>query len=132
MFLPYGKGLLHLRRKRPGGSKPPPYNGAYKNGAVNSDSTDLFFRHKPHHFIWRAIQNRADPLQCQQGNIFTFLERIQCFVVNSGFQKAVLGDILPRLSEQDRYVIEAYIGLRDDLEYETVKAALRCGKRYYP
>lgn len=51
---------------------------------------------------------------------------------NCAMLEAQVYDILPRLSEQDRYVIEAYIGLRDDLEYETVKAALRCGKRYYP
>ena len=39
--------------------------------------------------------------------------------------------IVRALPEEKRYVIEAYIGIRDDLEVETVKTALRWGKQHY-
>ena len=39
--------------------------------------------------------------------------------------------IAQTLPEKDRQVIEAYIGTRNDLEVETVKTALRWGKRHY-
>ncbi|MBQ8768482.1 MAG: hypothetical protein IJZ15_02375 [Oscillospiraceae bacterium] len=32
---------------------------------------------------------------------------------------------------KERQIIEAYISTRDDLEFETVKTALRWGKRHY-
>ena len=35
------------------------------------------------------------------------------------------------LPEEDRQMIEAYIRTRNDLEVETVKAALRWGKQHY-
>lgn len=39
--------------------------------------------------------------------------------------------ILQTLPEQKRQVIEEYIHMRDDLEVETVKVALRWGKQHY-
>lgn len=48
---------------------------------------------------------------------------------------AVLEDKLEavksRMSQQDRQLLEAYIDLRNDLEVETVKTALRWGKAHY-
>lgn len=40
-------------------------------------------------------------------------------------------DILTRVSDCDRQTIEAYIDMRNDLEFESVKTALRWGKRNY-
>lgn len=39
--------------------------------------------------------------------------------------------IARKLPEKDRQVIEDYISTRNDLEVETVKTALRWGKRHY-
>ena len=39
--------------------------------------------------------------------------------------------IAKTLPERKRQIIEAYISARDDLEVETVKTALRWGKRHY-
>lgn len=39
-------------------------------------------------------------------------------------------EIASNLPDGKRQVIEAYISMRNDLEVETVKAALRWGKRY--
>ncbi len=39
--------------------------------------------------------------------------------------------LLPRLSQQDREVLETYILLRNDLEVETFKTALQWGKMHY-
>lgn len=39
--------------------------------------------------------------------------------------------IAKALPEQNRLIIEEYIRTRDDLEVETVKMALRWGKRHY-
>lgn len=39
--------------------------------------------------------------------------------------------IIKTLPDEKRLVIEAYIGIRDDLEVETVKTALRWGKQHY-
>ena len=39
--------------------------------------------------------------------------------------------IIQTLPEQKRQVIEEYIHTRDDLEVESVKVAMRMGKRYY-
>lgn len=41
-----------------------------------------------------------------------------------------LQEVMDRLPDQDRYILAAYIGMRDDLEVETVKTALRLGKRW--
>ena len=35
------------------------------------------------------------------------------------------------LSDEKRYIIESYISTRNDLEVETVKVALRWGKKHY-
>ena len=52
-----------------------------------------------------------------------------------GEQCAVLEErvlaIVQTLPDQKRQVIEEYIRTRDDLEVETVKVALRWGKRHY-
>lgn len=40
-------------------------------------------------------------------------------------------DILDNLPDHDRQVIESYIDMRNELEFETVKTALRWGKRHY-
>ena len=39
--------------------------------------------------------------------------------------------LIQTLPDEKRQVIEAYISARDDLEVETVKTALRWGKRHY-
>ena len=40
-------------------------------------------------------------------------------------------NILERLLDDDRQVIEVYLDSRNDLEVETVRAALRWGKLHY-
>ena len=40
-------------------------------------------------------------------------------------------EILKTLPQEQQQVIEAYIRTRDDLEVETMKAALRWGKQHY-
>ena len=37
-------------------------------------------------------------------------------------------DVLSRVSDHDRYILQAYIDMRNELEFETVKTALRWGK----
>lgn len=48
---------------------------------------------------------------------------------------AVLEDrvcaIAKTLPDEQRQIIEAYISMRDDLEVESIKTALRWGKRHY-
>lgn len=44
------------------------------------------------------------------------------------YQLRELSDSLP---EHDRQIIEAYLDIRDELEFESVKTALRWGKRHY-
>lgn len=39
--------------------------------------------------------------------------------------------MLPHLSQQDRELLETYLSLRNDLEVETFKTALRWGKMHY-
>ena len=39
--------------------------------------------------------------------------------------------VAKRLTDKDRQLLESYIHTRDDLEIETIKAALRWGKRHY-
>ncbi len=40
-------------------------------------------------------------------------------------------DILSRMSDYDQIILKDYIDSRDELEFETVKTALRWGKRHY-
>ena len=40
-------------------------------------------------------------------------------------------EIIDRLSEHDGEILKAYIYARDDLEFESVKTALRWGKLHY-
>lgn len=42
-----------------------------------------------------------------------------------------LHELIDRLPEHDRQIIEAYLDIRDELEFQTVKTALRWGKRHY-
>ena len=42
-----------------------------------------------------------------------------------------LRKVIARLPEKDRQILETYIDLRNDLEVETFKAALRWGKTHY-
>lgn len=42
-----------------------------------------------------------------------------------------LQELSERLSEHDRQIIEAYLDIRDELEFQCVKTALRWGKRHY-
>lgn len=42
-----------------------------------------------------------------------------------------VNDILYRLSDNDRTIIETYIEMRNELEFQTVKTALRWGKQHY-
>lgn len=39
--------------------------------------------------------------------------------------------VLERLSVQDRQIIEAYIDMRNELEFQSIKTALRWGKQHY-
>ena len=39
-------------------------------------------------------------------------------------------EMLENLGEHDKYIIEAYIQYRNDLEVESIKTAIRLGKRY--
>ncbi len=45
--------------------------------------------------------------------------------------EAQVYDIICRVSEHDRCILEAYIDMRNELEFESVKVALRWSKRYY-
>lgn len=42
-----------------------------------------------------------------------------------------LWELSERLPEHDRQIIEAYLDIRDELEFQSVKTALRWGKRHY-
>ena len=42
-----------------------------------------------------------------------------------------LRELSERLPEHDRQIIEAYLDIRDELEFQSVKTALRWGKRHY-
>lgn len=50
---------------------------------------------------------------------------------NCAILEAQLQDIVDCLPEHSRQILEAYMDMRNDLEVETVKAALRFGKRNY-
>ena len=40
-------------------------------------------------------------------------------------------ELSERLPEDDRQIIGAYLDIRDELEFQSVKTALRWGKRHY-
>ncbi len=40
-------------------------------------------------------------------------------------------DILTRVSQHDRYILESYIDMRNELEFQSIKTALRWGKQHY-
>ena len=42
-----------------------------------------------------------------------------------------LREMTEELPEHNRHIIEAYLDIRDELEFETIKMALRWGKRNY-
>ena len=42
-----------------------------------------------------------------------------------------LGSVMKRIPEKDAQLLRCYMQMRDLLEYETVKTALRWGKRNY-
>ena len=42
-----------------------------------------------------------------------------------------LRDILEKLSDDDRQVMESYLDLRNELEFQSLKTALRWGKQHY-
>ena len=42
-----------------------------------------------------------------------------------------LQELAESLPEYDRQTIEAYLDIRDELEFQSVKTALRIGKRHY-
>ena len=50
---------------------------------------------------------------------------------NCGVLEERVNDIMMGLSDYDRHIIESYIDMRNELEFETVKTALRWGKRHY-
>ena len=42
-----------------------------------------------------------------------------------------LEELAEKLPEHDRQIMKAYLDIRDELEFQSVKTALRWGKRYY-
>ena len=42
-----------------------------------------------------------------------------------------VAELVQQLPQHDRCVIEAYLDIRDELEFQTIKTALRWGKRHY-
>ena len=40
-------------------------------------------------------------------------------------------ELADRLPEHDRQIVEAYLDVRDELEFQSVKTALRWGKQHY-
>ena len=57
--------------------------------------------------------------------------KLQTLMENCSVLEARLYEIVERLPEYERQIFEAYLDMRNDLEVETVKAALRLGKRHY-
>ena len=56
---------------------------------------------------------------------------LQTLRENCGVLEERVNDIMMGLSDYDRHIIESYIDMRNELEFETVKTALRWGKRHY-
>ena len=48
----------------------------------------------------------------------------------AAYEEKVYG-MMCRLSERDKEILETYISLRNDLEVESIKVALRWGKKHY-
>lgn len=42
-----------------------------------------------------------------------------------------LGAVKERMSDYDRYILESYIDLRNDLEFQSIQTALRWEKQHY-
>lgn len=70
----------------------------------------------------KALYNAADVKEVEDTDLMILWE--QCAV----FEEKVY-DTLDRLSEKDRQIIEAYIDMRNELEFQSVKTALRYGRR---
>lgn len=64
-----------------------------------------------------------DMQECEDIHVLTLRE--QCDTLE--YQ---IVNIMGRLSEHDRYIMEAYIDLRNDLEFESIKTAFRLGRMY--
>ena len=62
--------------------------------------------------------------ECEDCHLLTLREQVDAL------EYQIL-DFLDRMPDHDRYILETYIDLRNDLEVESIKAALRLGKRYY-
>lgn len=62
--------------------------------------------------------------ECQDIHLLTLRE--QCDTLE--YQ---IADILDRISYHDRCIIETYIDLRNDLEFESIKTAFRLGRIYH-
>jgi hypothetical protein len=56
---------------------------------------------------------------------------LQTLRESSASLESQLRELIDRLPEHDRQIIEAYLDIRDELEFQTVKTALRYGKRHY-
>ena len=50
---------------------------------------------------------------------------------NCSMLESALHTMLDQLPDQERCILVAYMDARDELEFETVKAALRWGKQHY-
>ncbi len=66
-----------------------------------------------------------DP-DCSEQEICLLMLREQCDTL----EERLVHEVLPELSDKERQIIEVYMELRDELEFQTVKAALRIGKRH--
>ena len=71
-----------------------------------------------------SLYELPDISQFQDADLLSL--RQNCSMLESALH--TLSDTLP---DSDRYILEAYIDARDELEFETVKAALRWGKKNY-
>lgn len=56
---------------------------------------------------------------------------LQILRENCAFLEDQLQELSERLPEQDRQIIKAYLDMRDELEFHSVKTALRWGKKHY-
>jgi len=50
---------------------------------------------------------------------------------NCAAMEEQLEAVKDRMSDHDRQILECYLDMRNDLEYETFKTALRWGKKHY-
>lgn len=56
---------------------------------------------------------------------------IQVLRENCTVLEEELRNLAGKLPDYERQVIEAYVDIRDELEFESIKTALRWGKRHY-